>query len=359
MEHKEVKDKSLAKRATLRDVANLAKVGTGSVSRYLNGDQSIKTVNRQKIEDAIKELNFVPNVTARKLAKGKSGNILLLMVSETPITMATWIYEKEIVQEIYSGLINSEYTLQLALCPADQTEIYKMIKKNIETRNADAVMILSNYCVEQECVVLLEKNNIPYILIGSKNYKRNVNEILIDNFSAMKIVMDYLESLKHKKIAFISGNQDQVQMAARIRSYFDLMREKGFEVYPNYIKYGEYSMDSGYNCTKELIQQNFNDLPTAIICSNDIIACGAIKALKEYNIKIPKEISITGFDNITSAEVIEPPLTTFKLPTGMGSMATQMLLKMMKEGKTNIVNDRQMKFEFIIRNSATLAREGD
>ena len=358
MEHNEGNGRSQkTKHATLRDVAKLANVGAGSVSRYLNGDQSIKDINRQKISDAIQELNFVPNVTARKLAKGRSGNILLLMVSETPITMATWIYEKEIVQEIYSGLLNSEYSLQLALCSSNQNEIYKKIKSNIETKNADAVMILSNYRVEQNCVALLEDNSIPYVLIGCKNYKEKLNEILIDNYSAMKIVMDYLVSLRHRKIAFISGNQDQEQMAARIKCYFTLMQEKGFDVNPNYIAYGEYSMDSGYNCTKQLIQQNFNDLPTAIICSNDIIACGAIKALKEYNIKIPKEISITGFDNLTSAEVIEPPLTTFQLPAGMGTLATQMLLKMIKSGKTNIVNERQMKFEFIIRNSAALARE--
>jgi len=345
------------KRATLKDVARLANVGTGSVSRYLNGDPCVKAINRQKISDAIKQLNFVPNTAAGNLAKGRSRNILLLLVSETPITMATWIYEKEIVQEIHYGLLNSGYNLLLELCPCDQSEIYRMIKINIETQNADAVMILSNYSIGRDCINLFEENEVPYLLIGSKNYKEKTNEILIDNYCAMKIVIEYLVSLKHKKIALISGNRDQVQMAARIDSYFKLMQDMKLEISPSYIKYGEYSMDSGYNCTKEMIQQNINNMPTAIICANDIMACGAIKALKEYNFKIPQEVSITGFDNIISGEVIEPPLTTFQLLNGMGTLATNMLLKMLKEQKTVIACNKQIKFEFIIRKSATLSRE--
>ena len=354
----EINEKSFKKKlATLKDVARLAEVGTGSVSRYLNGDPCLKAINKQKISDAIKQLNFVPNIAAGNLAKGKSRNILLLLVSETPITMATWIYEKEIVQEIHYGLLKSGYNLLLVLCPYDQSEIYNMIKKNIETRNADAVMILSNYSIQHDSITLFEEYEIPYLLIGSKNYKEKTNEILIDNYSAMKIVFDYLISLKHKKIAFISGNRDQEQMAARIDSYFKLMKDRGLEINPNYIKYGEYSMDSGYNCTKEMLQQNISNMPTAIVCANDIIACGAIKALKEYNIKIPQEVSITGFDNIISGEVIEPPLTTFQLLNGMGTLATHMLLKMLKEQKTTIACNKQIKFEFIIRKSATLSRE--
>ena len=355
---KEENEKFLKKkRATLKDVAALAKIGTGSVSRYLNGDPRLKASNIQKISEAIKQLNYVPNIAARNLAKGRSRNILLLSVSETPIMMSTWIYEKEIVQEIYNGLLNSGYNMLLYLCPCVQAEIYRMIKNNIENGNADAVMILSNYSIDKECIALLEDNEIPYLLIGSNHYKQNTNEILIDNFSAMNIVIDYLVSLEHKKIAFISGNKEQVSMAVRIKSYFELMKKNGLEINPNYIKYGEYSMESGYNCAKEIIQQNIGNKPTAIICANDIIACGAIKALKEYNIKIPQEISITGFDNIISSEVIEPPLTTFELLDGMGTLATHLILKMLKEQNFTIQNNKQFGFKFIIRKSATISRE--
>ncbi len=345
------------KRATLKDVAALANIGTGSVSRYLNGDPRLRESSIQKISEAIKQLNYVPNIAARNLAKGSSRNILLLLVSETPIMMSTWIYEKEIVQEVYNGLLNSGYNMLLNLCPYVQSEIFRTIKNNIENRNADAVMIISNYCIDKESIALLEKNEIPYLLVGSNNYKNNINEILIDNFSAMKIVINYLVSLEHKKIAFISGNREQVSMAARIKSYFELMKENGFEINPNYLKYGEYSMESGYNCAREIIQHNIGNMPTAIICANDIIACGAIKALKEYNIKIPENISITGFDNLISSEVIEPPLTTFELQSGMGTLATHLILKMLREQIITIANDKLIEFNFIIRKSAAISRD--
>lgn len=356
----DVKEEALIKkRSTLKDVAKLAGVGAGSVSRYLNGDSCIKAVNRDKIANAIKELDFVPNISARNLAKGKSRNILLLLVSESPITMATWIYEKEIVQEIYNALLKSGYNLLLSLCPCDQSEIRRMIKNNIETKNADAVIILSNYTIKRDSIALFEKNQVPYILIGSRNYKEKINEILIDNWSAIQIVIEYLISLKHKKIAFISGNKDQEQMESRVQSYIALMAEKGLSVKPEYLRYGEFSVDGGYHCTKELIQENISDMPTAIICANDLIACGAIKALKEYNFKIPQEISIVGFDNITSAEMIEPPLTTFQLLNGAGTLAIKMLLRMLKDQTIMARNEKQVKFDFIIRKSAALSREAE
>lgn len=347
------------KTTTLRDVAKLAGVGTGSVSRYLNNDPSIKEVNRQKIAQAIRELKFVPNNTARKLARGSSRNILLLLVSETPIMMASWMYEKVIVQEIYEALQDSDYTLQLAIVSktdADEEYEYDTIKTNIRTKSVDAVMVLSNWKINDHNISFLTRHEVPYILIGCKNYMQSTNEILIDNYRSFKKMLDYLVSLGHRDIALLTGNRDHEHMVERLRSYYETMKAYGFEVAEDYVQFGEYSMESGYQNTIKLIQNCRDNFPSAIVCGNDEIACGAIKALKDHHFKIPDEVSVTGFDNSLSSQIVDPALTTIQSPGGMGSMATKKLLEMLEketiESKTVVFN-----CELVVRNSAAQARD--
>ncbi len=345
------------KTATLRDVAKLAGVGTGSVSRYLNNDPSIKEVNRKKIAQAIRDLKFVPNNTARKLARGSSRNILLLLVSETPIMMASWMYEKVIVQEIYEALENSDYTLQLAIVSKkDSDEEYDTIKTNIRTKSVDAVMVLSNWKISDRNISFLTRHEIPYILIGCKNYMQSTNEILIDNYNSFKKMLDYLASLGHKDIALLTGNRDHEHMVERLRSYYETMKKHRFGVGDDYVQFGEYSMESGYQNTIKLIRNCRDHFPTAIVCGNDEIACGAIKALKDHHFKIPEEVSITGFDNSLSAQIVEPALTTIQSPGGMGKMATKKLLNML-EKETTQSESVVFNCELVVRNSAGQARD--
>ncbi len=339
------------KKATLKDVAKLANVGVGSVSRYLNDNTSIKLQNRQRIQNAIAQLNYVPNEAARKLALGKSRNIMLLLLSEIPVMLSTWIYEKEIIQEIYEMVENSEYTLQLSMFSIKkQAEIYNMLNYHVTAKNLEGLIVLTSWELEANIQTFLLQANLPFMVVGSKQKLLHSNEVLIDNAGAMEQAVKLLAENKQKKIALFTGNKNQEHMAERIKGYKAALKKYKCKPSKGMIWYGDYSMESGYENARLLLQQGKSNLPNAILCGNDLIACGAVKALREQKIKIPKEISIVGFDNLPMTEVMNPPLASFQLSSGMGSYAARKVFEMI-ELSSNTAKSKVFGCTLVVRDS--------
>jgi len=341
--------------ATLKDVAKLANVSVGTVSRYINNNPSVSEKNRKKIQAAIERLNYSPHPIAQKLAKGVTNNLLLYIVQENPILTTTWLHELPVIQGICDYLKNTNYSLQIVLNFIDDNQgNYKYINECISSKSVDGILILSAWELSNRTLIRLMDSGFPFVLIGNDNTIQPTNDIVFDNYGAVKKLVEHLYQLGHRHIGLISGCKEQLHMSERIRGYFDAIRELGLEIEESWIKYGEYSTESGYACMQEILDGRH---PTAVICGNDYVAAGAVKAIHDRGYKVPDDFSVTGFDNSTVAQIMEPTLTTVNMPVfKAGHLATEKLIKLINKTE-NVINREVLPCDIIIGSSTGSAKK--
>lgn len=307
--------------ATIKDIANLAKVSSATVSRVLNNDATLNITEetRNNILVAAKQLNYVKKIKNSKFTIG----------------ILQWY---SIEQEM-----NDPFYLSIRLgvekfCSKDDLNIVRIFKSDADylekVKNIDGLICIGKFSKEEMYNLNIHSNRT--IFLDMETSEINYNTISLDFKHAMMNVIDYLVSLNHKKIGYIGGAEylesGEPYPDYRLH-YFKKYCDKNHINYEKYIKIGEFTRESGYKLMNEMIKQN--NLPTAIFAASDPIAIGIIKALNEHNLRIPEDISIIGFDDIDDASYTNPPLTTVHTPAYyMGQYGAMMLYSILGEFDT-------------------------
>lgn len=341
-------------RTTLRDVAKYAGVSVGSVSRYLNNHPSLSGKARAAIETAISKLNYTPNQMAQKLAKGVSGNILLYIYQALPSFNTTWLFELPIIHGVYDYLQGTSYALQIALGSITNANRFRQeIFRQIGSRQVDGIMVLSSWPAEKNALVRMMDTNFPFSLIANTNPLDDVNAIVFDNERAVVGLVDHLFKLGHRNIGFLGGIESQLHSRERFEGFKRALAERGLKQRPEWIRHGDFSYESGVALTGEILSGR---PPTAIIAGNDYLAAGAIRAIKGAKLRVPEDISVTGFDDMPVARIVSPELTTVKVPLfEMGHRAAEKLAEGIKH-KEHTFSSETMDCELVIRDSTARVR---
>ena len=301
----------------MKDVAKLANVSIGTVSKYINGDTKISPDNQSRIQQAIQKLNYTPNIIARKLARGISDNLLLYIVHEYPVSTATWLYVLPIIQGISEYIKGSKYTMQIAMDPVESMpKITDFIISGFHEKSISGVIIISPWRMDNKLLLKLANSSIPYSLIGVENQLLHTNSVVMDNFGAIAMLVEHLHGLGHQSIAMINGLSGQYDMHERLRGFMDAVGRKQMTTCDEWITYGEQTMQDGFLRMKKIIEST-GPKPTAVVCGNDYIAAGVIKAIQDSGAFVPRDYSVTGFDDITLSELLNPSLTTVRMPLFM------------------------------------------
>lgn len=339
------------KRVTLRDVAKQAGVSVGSVSRFLNNHPSLSAKARTAIEGAIAKLNFIPNQMAQKLAKGISGNLLLYIYQEFPIFKTTWLYELPIIHGIYDVLQGTPYSLQIAMASVSDPEQFKRdIARQIESRLVDGMLILSSWPLDRGAMFRLMDAEFPFALIGTGNPVEDGNSIQFDNEAAVAELTGMLQRMGHRDIGFFGGYREQLHSRERHRGFLAAMAAAGLPVREEWVDFGDYSFESGVEYMDRLLAGR---PPTAVIAGNDFIAAGIMRSVKKHNLSVPDDISVTGFDDLTMADIMEPGLTTVSIPLfEMGRTATRELVGCIA-GKTSRFPSQTIQCNIVERASTS------
>lgn len=318
---------------TLKDVAAKAGVSIGTVSNYLNNFSCVKTKNRERIEKAISDLGFTPNVNARVLASGKSKNVIMYILSEHAISPTTWLHQLPVIQVVHDYLDEVGYTLQICIVRAgDDKDFYNRIRCDVEGRSAIGVLILSVWQVPDLVINYLTEKSFPFVTLDNYCDNENVNSIFFDNYGSMFSLVDMLYQLGHRRIAFVNVHTQQQDMKMRFHGYLDGMHRHKLEVTEDLILYGDFSIESGYSCTMHALAANTHI--SAFLCGNDNMAVGAIKALTQKGFAVPAEISVVGVDNSIAAEACPLRLQTVQFDLGkLGEASVKTLL--------NLINEKQ------------------
>jgi LacI family transcriptional regulator len=310
---------------TLEDVARLAKVSTATISRSINDPDKVANTTRDRIQNVIRELGYTPNFGGRMLASNRSNTVGAIIP-----TMANAMFASGL-QSFQTELSKAGVTLLVASSGYDgKHELLQM--KSLLTHGADGLLLVGA-ARPQESKEFLALRQIPYIVAW--NYKPDPSILFagFDNHkAAYKMTLEAL-NMGHRRFAMIAGISEGNDRARdRIEGVRLAVQDYGNEATLIDILETNYSQKCGGDAFQRLMSKP--DIPSVVICGNDVLAAGAIVRARQLGIAVPQQVSITGFDDIGLATAVYPSLTTVRVPQKeMGRSAARLLLDMLfKEG---------------------------
>jgi DNA-binding LacI/PurR family transcriptional regulator len=323
------------------DIASLAKVSSTTVSHVINETRYVSPDTKKRVLDAMKKLNYQPNLLARGLATGKTRTVgLVISDIKNP-------FYPELVQGVEQLALSKDYNI--FLCNTDY-DIEKGLKSTqaLIRKKVDGIIVASSQA-EDFLIKELLSIKIPFVLVDWNKTGINVDSIYFDFKTGIEEAINHLLSLGHKKIFFISGPKNLNTARIRKNNFIEIMDKYEDSNLTYKIFEGNHKLSGGFECAERILKAN--EIPTAIICSNDITAIGVMKTLHENNIKVPQEISIVGLDNISLTEIVSPALTTIALERyEIGKASMEMLLNRIKD-KDLPKQIRYFKTRLIVRRS--------
>ncbi|CAM4330091.1 LacI family transcriptional regulator [Paenibacillus alkaliterrae] len=307
--------------ATIKDVAKMAGVSISTVSYALNNNTKVSNKTKQKIMEAVRQLNYQKNGLASDLKKSSTRTIAII------VTDLAGPYYAELVKGIQEVTLSKGY--DLLACSSVGEETSTAVKFLTEKR-VDGAIVLA-YNISEDIIEQSARKEFPIILLDRKVDNEFVVSIEIDNEEGSYMAAEYLIEQGHRDIAYISGMAKSDLNFMRIRGYERALRTHGLDSKNRMHQFGHFNRDNGYSMTKMLITQG--NLPSAIMYANDEMAIGGIKAFKEHGIKVPSDVSIIGFDDIELAQYVRPSLTTIMQPKyERGALAAHLIFQIL-EGK--------------------------
>jgi len=328
------------------DIAKIAKVSSTTVSHVINKTRFVSPETRDKVLKVMQDLNYKPNLLARSLATGVTHTIgLVISDIKNP-------FYPEIIQGVEELAIRSEYNIFLCNTDYDVEKGLKSIGA-LMRKKVDGIIIASSQADKFLLEELIE-STIPFVLVDWNESKINVDSIYFDFESGIREAVEYLISLGHKKIYFISGPKYLKTASIRENNFINIIKSfKDERIFYKVIE-GNHKIDGGINAAKEIEKEK--DMPSSIICSNDLTAIGVMKTLQIDGISIPDKISIIGLDNIMLSEIVTPSLTTIALERYLiGKSTIELLLNRIKN-KDIPKQTRYFNTQLIVRESTSRAR---
>jgi LacI family transcriptional regulator len=329
---------------TLNDVATIANVSPSTVSRILNGSAVVAKDKRERVLKAIEQLNYRPNVIAQGLARGQSMTIgVITQAISSP-------FYGEALAGVEQGLEGSGYHALFASghwLIHEEREALKMLT----SRRVDAIILTGSSIPDLELQQL--SKTLPVVIVGRTVPGLEDQCISVNNTVSGSLGIQYLISLGHRQIAYVSGTATiQGDAVERLEAYCQALEAAGIKYDPNLVIEGDYQERSGLFAIETLFARGA--IFTAVACANDQSAYGVRLALYRRGIRVPDDVSLIGFDDLQASAYTTPPLTTVRQPVvEMGRLASQMALSMLKGAP---MKSSQIKAELVIRESTAVLR---
>lgn len=312
--------------ATIKDVAKLAGVSTATVSKVMNGSYSISQSTIDRVNNAMKELHYHPNLRARNFARQSTRQILFLTTLGENVGFAN-PHMFEIMSGLEHALGNKGYLLSVkSITPMQAPEF---VKEVFDSKMVDGVVIHASV-ISRALDELIKYKEIPHIVLGQPDFASHFCWLDIDNKLAGEMAANYLLRCGYQSLAFIGGTDEDKISAHRLAGVLSVLKEYDVIVPRHHLQYGESDCDSGFWMTEQLLQ--CPNRPDAVICANNYIAYGCVNALKENMIRIPEDMGVLTFDDFPFSRILDPKLTVVDIDVyDMGMQAGKLILNKMKK----------------------------
>ncbi len=325
---------------TIVDVAKAAGVSVSTVSRVLNDKDDVAPDTYKRVQRVIDELGYTSSLAARGM-RSRRMNVIGLIVPDLGEAFAI---------QVMKGVNRAISELDFDLIVYTGGEFTKESSADRERR---FVSLLGGGITDGVIVVMPTATSFPtaspVVVVDPNVETHDCPAVVATNRDGALTAVEYLSSLGHRRIGFISGRLELQSAVRRLQGYKDGLARAGIPPDPDLIQTGDYSQQMGFACTQNLL--DLSDSPTAIFASNDQSATGAIKAIHEAGLRVPGDISVVGFDNIPEVAHTHPGLTTIDQSIDeMGYIATEMLISLI-EGDSLDSNLYKVATRLIVRDS--------
>ncbi|SEQ84376.1 transcriptional regulator, LacI family [Virgibacillus subterraneus] len=331
---------------TIRDIAKMAGVSPATVSKIINNYEGIGDATRQKVYKIIEDTKYQPTFSAKSLATKKSNLIGLIYAGKINVD-----FKHPFFNEVVNTFKKSVGALGYDLLLFSNEKIYQGESKYLERCkhfHVDGCLVIAGDEIE-EAVLEIDQSNIPCIGIDLKLEGPHSSHIMTDNAKIGMKVVEYLYLNQIRKVAYIGGKQDSLIAGIRNDGYIEAMKKFGLPVREEWLRYGDFFEESGYQSMKEILSAE--DRPQAVFAASDMMALGALKAMKEQGLSVPEDIQLIGCDDIEACRYSDPPLTTVKQDKQkLGKLAAYMLDDLIQDNHD--IHPVKVDPELVIRSSS-------
>ncbi|WP_315580684.1 LacI family DNA-binding transcriptional regulator [uncultured Actinomyces sp.] len=292
---------------TLQDVAERAQVSVRTVSNVVSNYPHISDVTRARVQAAIQELGYQPNLVARTLRTGKTG-IIALSVPELDVP-----YFSELAKEVIKQAGEYGYSVIVLQTGNDLEQEEALLRGETKNLLFDGLLFTSRVR-DASLVVKRKARQAPIVLLGEYDFDGTTDHVAIDNRQAAREAVEYLISSGRKHIAAIGAQPDEVFTTPlqRTLGYQEALRDGGLSVMPEWLVPAEhYSREDGYLAMRNLLSSNRR--PDAVFCFSDLLAVGALRAAHDFGVKVPDDIAVVGIDDIPEGRYQTSSLTSVSI----------------------------------------------
>lgn len=329
---------------TIADIARLAGVSKSTVSRALNDSPLIGEETKARIRSIARQYNFQINAPARRLSMQESRTIAFVTHAYHKEFSVADLFGLEIMGGISNGLAKQGYDMLVIHVDPQDT---KWAHQYFDTGRVDGFILMTSSRKQSHMKALMEIG-APFIIWGVPQPNQKYCSVTGDNFNGGKLATEHLLSLERRKIGFIGGPDYEMEVQHRLNGYKSALQAAGKTVESELIEYGDFSNTSGAEAMKRLLKQS-PDID-AVFVNSDLMAIAAMDVIRENGKRVPEDIAVVGYDDLSIAEHSHPPLTTIRqnIPLA-GKLLSQNLIQYLESG---MVTNVSIPVELIVRESA-------
>ncbi|WP_127587619.1 LacI family DNA-binding transcriptional regulator [Paenibacillus koleovorans] len=326
---------------TIKDIAKLAGVSHTTVSRALNDSPLIPEGTKQRIREIAASVNYTPNFNAKSLVLARSFHVGLFFSTLDKGTTSGFFHETvtgalSVIKDRYHLIVNA-------------IDSYGGAYGSVTPQSFDGIIVMSQSHADESFIRYVWEKRIPLAVINRRAEPLPVVNVLSDDEAGVFRAVEHLIGAGHRRIAILEGKTGFQSSQNRKNGYLRAMAKHGLDVPQPYQVAGDFDLESGYIGMQQLLA--CDPLPTAVFCSGDELAVGAMKAARSRGLSVPGDISIAGFDDNAFSAFVSPALTTVKRPVvSMGRLAAEGLLRALAERRQTVETIR-VPTELIVRES--------
>jgi LacI family transcriptional regulator len=331
---------------TIEEIAAIAEVSRSTVSRVLNNHPSVRPGVRERVLQVIEQHNYTPHPAARSLA-GRSTGVICLVIPRQAGQIFADAFFALVIQGISEACTARGIFLMLSMITADAEPSF--YSRFLRGRHFDGVIMLSSD-VDDPILPRLVRDTTPLVLVGHHPFLPGITSVDVENREGARQAVAYLLNLGHRRIATITG---LIQMQASIDrrdGYKQALLEAGVPIVPELIVAGDFTQEGGHRAMRRLLQAA--PLPTGVFVASDTMALGALRAVREAGLSVPRDISLVGYDDLPGSAFAEPPLTTMRQPIAeLGAAAVRLLVEQIERGTPSTAR-ADLSATLVVRESA-------